>query len=65
MPILRCLNNDHSCHRLVCPGPILDLVILLVRQSVGMACGIVSNESYVFETIAYNTIIKTDTTSQR
>lgn len=52
MPVLGCLNNNHSCHRLVCPVPIFDLVILLVWQSVGMACRIVSNESYILETIA-------------
>ena len=43
MPVLWCLNNNYSCHRVVCPVPVFDVTVFLVWQSMGMACGVIRN----------------------
>ena len=55
MPVFWCLNDHHSRYRLVCPIPVLHLIVLLVRESVGMARCVVSNESNILEAIACST----------
>lgn len=52
MPVLWCLNNYDSCNRLVSPGSVLYLRVLLVGKSVRKACSKVRNESHILESIA-------------
>ena len=51
MPVLWCLHYHNSCNRIVGPGPVLHLRILLVWKCVWVASSVLGDKGHIFETV--------------